>query len=39
VNELLTRDAVSAAELEQEGCYAYILFDQHLRACRVVREP
>ena len=31
VNELLTRDAVSAAELEQEGCYAYILFDQHLR--------
>ena len=31
VNELLTRDAVSAAELEQEGCYAYIIFDQHLR--------
>ena len=31
VNELLTRDAVSAAELEQEGCYAYIVFDQHLR--------
>jgi len=30
-NELLTRDAVSAAELEQEGCYAYIIFDQHLR--------
>ena len=30
-NELLTRDAVSAAELAQEGCYAYILFDQHLR--------
>ena len=31
VNELLTRDAVSAAELAQEGCYAYIVFDQHLR--------
>ena len=31
VNELLTRDAVSAAELAQEGCYAYIIFDQHLR--------
>ena len=30
-NELLTRDAVSAAELAQEGCYAYIIFDQHLR--------
>lgn len=30
-NELLTRDAVSAAELEQEGQYAYILFDQNLR--------
>ena len=30
-NELLTRDAVSAAELEQEGCYAYIIFDQNLR--------
>ena len=30
-NELLTRDAVSAAELAQEGQYAYILFDQHLR--------
>ena len=27
-NELLTRDAVSAAELAQEGCYAYIIFDQ-----------
>lgn len=31
VNELLTRDAVSAAELAQEGHYAYILFDQNLR--------
>ncbi len=31
VNELLTRDAVSAAELEQEGQYAYIIFDQNLR--------
>ncbi len=30
-NELLTRDAVSAAELAQEGQYAYIVFDQHLR--------
>ena len=30
-NELLTRDAVSAAELAQDGQYAYILFDQHLR--------
>ena len=29
-NELLTRDAVSAAELAQEGCYAYIIFDQTL---------
>ena len=31
VNELLTRDAVSAAELAQEGHYAYIIFDQQLR--------
>ena len=31
VNELLTRDAVSAAELEQDGQYAYIIFDQNLR--------
>lgn len=31
VNEMLTRDVVSAAELEQEGCYAYVVFDQHLR--------
>ena len=30
-NELLTRDAVSAAELAQEGSYAYIIFDQNLR--------
>ncbi len=30
-DELLTRDVVSAAELEQEGCYAYIIFDQKLR--------
>ena len=30
-NELLTRDAVSAAELEQEGQYAWIIFDQNLR--------
>ena len=31
VNEMLTRDAVSAAELEQPGCYAYVVFDQRLR--------
>ena len=31
VNELLTRDVVSAAELEQEGQYAYVIFDQNLR--------
>ncbi len=30
-NELLTRDAVSAAELAQEGSYDYIIFDQKLR--------
>ena len=30
-NELLTRDVVSAAELEQPGSYAYIIFDQRLR--------
>lgn len=30
-NELLTRDVVSAAELEQEGDYAYVIFDQRLR--------
>ncbi len=30
-DELLTRDVVSAAELEQEGQYAYIIFDQKLR--------
>ena len=30
-NELLTRDVVSAAELEQPGSYAYIIFDQKLR--------
>ena len=30
-NELLTRDVVSAAELEQTGSYAYIIFDQKLR--------
>ena len=30
-NELLTRDVVSAAELEQTGSYAYIIFDQRLR--------
>ncbi len=30
-NELLTRDKVSAAEIEQSGGYAYILFDEALR--------
>ena len=30
-NELLTRDKVSAAEIEQTGGYAYILFDETLR--------
>lgn len=30
-NELRTRDVVSAAELEQEGQYAYVIFDQNLR--------
>ena len=29
-NDLATRDAVSAAELEQTGGYAYIVFDQNL---------
>ncbi|MCR5161843.1 MAG: flavocytochrome c, partial [Lachnospiraceae bacterium] len=29
-NDLATRDAVSAAELEQEGGFAYIIFDQNL---------
>ena len=31
IDELLTRDVVSAAELEQEGGYAYLIFDQRLR--------
>ena len=31
INELLTRDVVSAGELAQPGSYAYIIFDQHLR--------
>ena len=31
INEMETRDVVSAAELEQEGCYAYVIFDQNLR--------
>lgn len=30
-DELLTRDVVSAAELAEEGSYAYLIFDQHLR--------
>lgn len=29
-NDLATRDAVSAAELEQDGSYAYIIFDQRI---------
>ncbi len=31
INEMETRDVVSAAELQQEGCYAYVVFDQRLR--------
>lgn len=30
INELKTRDVVSAAEIAQEGGYAYVLFDQGL---------
>ena len=30
VNELLTRDVVSAAEIEQEGSYAYLIVDQKM---------
>ena len=30
-NELLTRDVVSADIMEQEGSYAYLIFDQRLR--------
>lgn len=38
INEMETRDVVSAAELEQEGCYAYIIFDQRLREGRKAIE-
>ncbi len=31
VNEMLTRDQVSAAELQQDGSFAYVIFDQRLR--------
>lgn len=31
VNEMETRDVVSASEIAQEGGYAYIIFDQQLR--------
>ena len=31
INEMKTRDVVSAAELEQSGSYAYLIFDQRLR--------
>jgi fumarate reductase flavoprotein subunit len=31
INEMETRDVVSAAELEQTGCYAYVIFDQNLK--------
>ncbi len=31
INEMETRDVVSAAENEQEGGYAYLIFDQELR--------
>lgn len=30
-NEMLTRDVVSAAEIAQDGGYAYIIFDQNIR--------
>lgn len=30
INELKTRDVVSAAEIAQEGSYAYVIFDQGL---------
>ncbi|ONI42133.1 flavocytochrome c [Candidatus Epulonipiscium fishelsonii] len=30
-NELLTRDVVSAAEIAQDGGFAYVIFDQFLR--------
>ena len=37
-NDMSTRDAVSAAELEQPGAYAYIIFDQrivdNLKSCQ-----
>ena len=38
VNEMLTRDVVSAAELEQPGSYAYVIFDQRLRESRKATE-
>ncbi len=31
INEMETRDVVSAAEIAQEGGYAYVIFDQNLR--------
>ena len=31
INEMKTRDVVSAGELEQTGGYAYLIFDQRLR--------
>lgn len=31
INEMEPRDVVSAGEQEQEGGYAYVIFDQHLR--------
>ena len=31
IDELQTRDVVSASELEQTGGYAFLLFDQDLR--------
>ena len=31
INEMETRDVVSAGELAQEGQFAWIIFDQHLR--------
>lgn len=37
-NELLTRDKVSAAEIAQEGGYAYIVFDEALKEKNKVVE-
>ena len=38
VDEMKTRDVVSAAELEQPGSYAFVIFDQRLRDNRKAIE-